>query len=129
MSAPTESAPTSAQGEQATRQKKRRSMLANGPQCDIPVVPEHCRIGSVNLQLKGIWVVRRRLLVFAWWPPEHDIRMTTGREQGARRGLVEPETAVIRDCFAVFFCGRPRMLPRSQHTKVPTSRLALATEA
>ena len=57
MSAPTESAPTSAHGEQATRRKKLRSMRANGPQCDIPVVPEHCRIGSVNLQLKGIWVV------------------------------------------------------------------------
>jgi hypothetical protein len=50
MSAPTESA----RDEQPTRRKKRRSILANDPQHDIPAAPEHCRIGNVNLPLKGI---------------------------------------------------------------------------
>jgi hypothetical protein len=108
MSAPTESAPTSAHGEQATRRKKLRSIRANGPQCDLPsdtrTLPNRQRQPAAQRYLGES---RRWLVVSARWPREHDIRTTTGREQPTAHTHIVIDLIVdglgVRNAGAIIF--------------------------
>jgi hypothetical protein len=71
---------------------------------------------------------RRRLLVSAWWPREHDIRMTTGREQRAQK-IGRAENRRDPGLYCGVFWGTAAdatAIPTHESTDV---RLALATEA
>ena len=59
---------------------------------------------------------RRRLLVSAWWPREHDIRMTTGREQRAQK-IGRAENRRDPGLYCGVFLGNGRGCYRDPNTR------------